>query len=139
MNRSTITNLIGSICSPHLRSVDLMLESAVKEMEYFPWGVVNDLTKASPHMLQRVYVALRLLGETHPYWGIAPPLSSDEHEAYFCQVRSALPDLDKKMIMNVVSQEVYSSSALYWSRPHNHLFQYISDAVVCDAKGYEYH
>jgi len=102
MYKAVITNLIGSICSPHLRSVDLNLDTVVGELEFFPWGVVNNLTKASPHMLQRVDVTLRLSMERHPDWGIT--VSSDEYEVYFCQVRSALPELDKKVIMSVTSQ-----------------------------------
>jgi hypothetical protein len=112
MYRSVITNLILSICSPHLRSVNLVLIAEVREVEHFPWGVVNNLTKVSPHMLQKVEIALWLLVETDPHWGITSPLSPDEYEAHFHQIRSALPELDKKVIMSVMSQEVCSSSQL---------------------------
>jgi len=81
-----------------------MLASVVEEVEHFPWGVVNNLTKASPHMLQRVDVVLRLFVETDPDWGVTEELSSGGYEAYFHQVRSALPELDKKVIMSVSSQ-----------------------------------
>ena len=109
MYRSVITNLIGSICSPHLRSVSLVLGSEVEEVEHFPWEVVNNLMKASPHMLQSVEVALRLLRETDPDWGTTTPLSPGEYEGYFHQVRSALPGLDKKLIMRIASQAVRHS------------------------------
>ena len=90
-----------------------MLDAAVREMEHFPWGVVNNLTKVSPHMLQRVDISLRLLVEADSVWSITSSPSPDEYEAYFHQVRSALPELDRKVIMNVISQEVCSSSQLF--------------------------
>jgi hypothetical protein len=101
MYRSVISNLIGSICSPHLQSVSVILVCLVGEVEHFPWGVVNSLTKASPHMLQKVEIALQLRVKTNHYWGITSPLSPREYESYFRQVRSALPDLDKKVIMSI--------------------------------------
>ena len=113
MVRFVITNLIGSICSPQLRSVNLTVVSVVEEVEHFPWEVVNNLTKTSPHMLQRVDVALRLLVDTDINLGIKSQLSPDEYEAYFRQVRSALPELDKKMILSVASQAVRSFSQCF--------------------------
>ena len=83
-----------------------MLVGMGEEVEHFPWGVVNNLTKASPHMLQRVGVALWL---SNLHWGIP----SDDHEAYFRQIRSALPNLDKLVIMSVSSQAVRSSSQVF--------------------------
>ena len=109
MYRSVITNLIGSICSPHLRSVSLTLGSEVEEVEHFPWEVVNNLMKASPHMLQSVEVALRLRQESDHLWGGGYPLSTGEYEDYFHQVRSALPGLDKKLIMSIASKAVRHS------------------------------
>jgi hypothetical protein len=94
MYRSVISNLIGSICSPHLRSVSINLRNVVGEVEHFPWGVVNSLTKVSPYMLQRVEILLYL--RTLLY--ISFPLHPREYESSFHQVRSALPDLDQKVI-----------------------------------------
>ena len=85
-----------------------MLASMVEEVEHFPWEVVNNLTKTAPHMLQRVDVALRLLAQRDFDWGITSQLFPDEYEAYFRQVRSALPELDMKMILSVSSQAVCS-------------------------------
>ncbi len=99
--RSVITNLIGSIRSPHLRSVSVILMTVVEEVEHFPWGVVNSLTKASPQMLQKVEIALKLREETSEDWGITSQLSPSEYESCFCQVRSALPELDEKVIMSI--------------------------------------
>jgi len=101
MYRSVIANLIGSICSPHLRSVSVILSSMVGEVEHFPWDVMNGLTKVSPYMLQWVKIALQLRVETDPDWGITALLSSSDYEDYFRQVRSALPGLDKKVITNI--------------------------------------
>ena len=129
MVRSVITNLIGSICSPHLQSVNLTIVSMVEEMEHFPWEVVNNLTKTSPHMLQRVDVALRLLVDTDIDWGITSRLSPNEYEAYFRQVRSALPELDKKMILSVASQVVCSFSQFFAGLIF--MDQDSSDARVC--------
>ena len=119
MHRSVITNLIGSICSPHLRSVSLVLGSEVEEVEHFPWEVVNNLVKALPHMLQRVEVALRLQQEEYGNWIPTPP---GEYEGYFHQVRSALPGLDKKLIMRIASQAVRHSllCLLLISPPYYH-------------------
>ena len=89
-----------------------MLVSVVEEVEHFPWGVVNNLTKTSPHMLQRVDIALRLLIDKDLARSITSQLSP-EYEAYFGQVRSALPELDKKVIMSVASQGVCSFSQLF--------------------------
>ena len=128
MVRSVIINLIGSICSPHLRSVNLTVVSMVEEVEHFPWEVVNNLTKTSPHMLQRVDVALQLL-ETVLVWGGNRKLSPDEYEAYFRQVRSALPELDNKMILSVASQAVCSCSQFFAGLIF--MDQDSSDARVC--------
>jgi hypothetical protein len=76
-------------------------------VEHFPWEDVNNLTKVSPHMLQKVDVALHLKGEEHSFFGI---VSSHEYGAYFGQIRSALPELDKKLTMSVMSPYVCSSS-----------------------------
>ena len=92
-----------------------MLLSDVEEVRHFPWGVVNNLTKTSPHMLQRVDISLRLLMETDPEWGFRDELFSEGYEAYFRQVRSALPELDKKLIMSVASQAVRPFSQLFAS------------------------
>ena len=101
MYKSVIKNLIGSICSPHLRSVSVNLETMVWEMEHFPWGTVNDLAKVSPYMLQRVEVGLRLLVETYPVLGLDIPLSPSEYEGYFRQICLALPELDKRVIPSI--------------------------------------
>ena len=90
-----------------------MLVSEVEEVKHFPWGVVSNLTITSPHMLQRVDVSLRLLIETDPEWGITSQLFFEGYEAYFRQVRSALPDLDKKVIVSVASQAVRPFSQLF--------------------------
>ena len=101
--RSVISNLIGSIRSPHLRRVSVILVTVVGEVEHFPWGVVNSLTKASPQMLQKVEIALQLHIETLEDWSIASRLSLSEYEyeSHFRQVRSALPELGKKVIMGI--------------------------------------
>jgi hypothetical protein len=106
MYRSIISNLIGSICSPHLRSVSVNLRSMVGEVEHFPWGVVNSLEKVSPYMLQRVEIALQLRMEAYPDWDISYPLASyplapDEYESAFGQVHSALPELEKILIISI--------------------------------------
>jgi hypothetical protein len=75
--------------------------SVAGEVEHFPWGVVNSLTKVSPYMLQRVEIALQLRVETSINWGISSPLAPDEYESYFRQVRLALPDLDHKVITSI--------------------------------------
>ena len=101
INRSVISDLIGSIHSPHLQSVSVTLVTVVGEVEHFPWGVVNNLTKASPHMLQKVEISLQLQEETFGDWGITSRLSPSEYGGYFRQVRSALPELDKKLVMSI--------------------------------------
>ena len=75
--------------------------TVVGEVEHFPWGVVNNLTKVLPYLLQRVEIALHLLVKTYPASSDASPLSPSEYEDYFRQVRSALPELDKKVIMSI--------------------------------------
>ncbi len=75
--------------------------TVVGEVEHFPWGVVNSLTKASPNMLQKVEIALQLREGTFRNWGITSQLSPGEYESYFRQVRSALPELDTKVIMSI--------------------------------------
>jgi len=82
----------------------------VDEVEHFPWGVVNSLMKASPKMLQKVEIALQLQEETLEGWGTTSPLPASEYEGYFCQVRSALPELDEKVIMSIA---VRHSSRLF--------------------------
>ena len=99
--------------APFTFAVDLMLLSTVGEVEHFPWGVVNNLMKVSPHMLQRVDIALELSGHIPGDWNIRLLLFFDEYEAYFRQVRSALPDIDKKVKLSVVSRDVCSSSWLF--------------------------
>ena len=98
MYRSVISNLIGSICSPHLQSVSVKLESLAEEVEHFPWGVVNSLTKVSPYTLQKVEIALYLLEED---WDFSTLDIPSEYERLFRQVRLALPELDKKLIIAV--------------------------------------
>ena len=73
----------------------------VGEVEHFPWSTVNGLMKVSPHMLQRVEIALELRVETDPDWCISSPLSPGKYEDYFHQVRSALPELDQKVITSI--------------------------------------
>ncbi len=53
-------------------------------------------------MLQKVEIALKLRIETmNWYWCITSELSRSEYESYFRQVRSALPELDKILIMSI--------------------------------------
>jgi hypothetical protein len=106
MYRSVITTLLGSICSRHLRSVTIIFVGLVEELEHFPWGVVNNLIKLSPHILQSVDLALRMLERTDGGWGRTSPLSCDEYEVYFHQVRSALPELDKRVTTRIASKAV---------------------------------
>ena len=110
MYRSVISNLIGSICSPHLQRVSVKLVCLVGDVEHFPWGVVNSLTKVSPYTLQKVEIALQLRVETDADWGITSLLSPSEYESYFCQVRLALPELDEKVIISIA---VRHSSRLF--------------------------
>ncbi len=110
MYKSVISNLIGSICSPNLQSVSVKLFCLSGEVEHFPWGVVDSLTKASTHMLQKVEIALLLQVETDSDWGTSSQLSPTEYESYFRQVRSALPELDDKVIMSIA---VRHSSRLF--------------------------
>jgi hypothetical protein len=113
MYKSVITNLIGSIWSPYLRSVTIKLDSAVGEVERFPWEVVNNLAKVSPHMLQVVEIAFRL-ANTDPEWWTTSPLVPNDYEGYFRQVRSALPGFDKKVVMSIIaSSAVRHSSQLF--------------------------
>ena len=80
------------------------------DVEHFPWGVVNNLYRISPYVLQRVEIGLQLLVETYPASGIVYPLSTGGYEGYFRQVRSALPELDTKVIMSIA---VRHSSRLF--------------------------
>ena len=110
------------------------------EVEHFPWGVVNSLTKASPHRLQKVEIALQLRVETNDYWGITSPLSllsPGEYESYFRQVRLALPDLDKKLIMSIAVRHPSQLFANLTSLCLTRSKQDISDALVCDANRVE--
>ena len=112
-----------------------MLVSMVEEVEHFPWEVVNNLTKTSPHMLQRVDVSLRLLGDAEMagiHWGHRY-LSPDEYAPYFRQVRSALPELDKKMILSVASHAVRSVSQCFAGLIF--MDQDSFDARVCGTNG----
>ena len=135
MYRSVFSSLIGTICSPHLQSVSVKLVCLSGEVEHFPWGVVNSLTKVSPHMLQKVEIALQLQVETDSDWDITSQLSTGEYESYFCEVRSALPDLDQKLIMSIavryLSQIFVNLTSLCSTRSK----QDISDALVCDVMG----
>jgi hypothetical protein len=110
----------------------------VGEVEYFPWSVVNSLVKVSPYMLQRVEIALQLRIEVYPNWDVSfplagPPLAPSEYDSYFCQVRSALPELDQNVITRVA---VRCSSHLFAnliSLCSTCSMQDISDAWVCNA------
>ena len=73
----------------------------VGEVEHFPWGTVNDLTKVSPYMLQRVEIGLRLLVGMPPTLGTTFPLSPIKYKGYFRQVYLALPELDKRVIIGI--------------------------------------
>ena len=84
--------------------------TVVGEVEHFPWGVVNSLTKVSPHMLQKVEIELQLRRWTFGMWRITSRLSPSEYGSYFRQVRSALPDLDNKVTMSIA---VRHSSQLF--------------------------
>ena len=79
----------------------MKLVCLIGEVEHFPWGVVNNLTKVSPHMLQKVEIALLLREETNAYWGFTSQLSPSKYKGYFRRVRSALGELDKKLIMSI--------------------------------------
>jgi hypothetical protein len=62
--------------------------------------------KVSPYMLQKVEITLQLQTEVCPNWDISfplagPPLAPSEYNSYFCQVCSALPELDQNVIMRV--------------------------------------
>ena len=115
MYKYLINNLIGSICSPHFRRVSVNLKSLVGEVEHFPWGSVNDLTKVSPYMLKRVEITLQLLVETHPGLEIASPLSPSEYEGYFRQVCLALPELDKSVVISITVRRSSHLSAIFTS------------------------
>ena len=73
--------------------------------------------------MQRVEAALQLAIETDHGWADTTPLSPSDYEDYFRQVRSALPELDKKVIMSIASQAVrhsilYSSHTLMTDFPN---------------------
>ena len=116
MYRPVFSNLIGSICSPHLQSVSVKLVCLSGEVEHFPWGVLNSLMKVSPHMLHNVEIALHLRVETNSHWGVTSHLSPSEYESYFRQVRSALPELDKILIMGITVRHL--SQLLPISHPY---------------------
>jgi hypothetical protein len=82
----------------------LNLSCATKQVEQFPWDVVNGLAKGLPYVLRRVEANLLLQVEMRvPRCGtMYSPLDPDEYESYFRRVRSALPDLDKILITSVV-------------------------------------
>jgi hypothetical protein len=90
--------------------VSVNLRSVVGEVEHFPWDVVNSLTKVSPYMLHRVEIASQLWMVTNTDYGFFSPLAPRAYESYFRQVRSALPDLDKKLITSIAKR---GSSLLY--------------------------
>ena len=110
--------------------------SLVEEVEHFPWGVVNGLTKVSPYTLQKVEVALLLRAETDDGWGGTTLLRSpSEYESYFCQVRLALPELDKKLITSIAVRhpsQLFANLTSLCSTPSK---QDISEVEVCDANG----
>ena len=135
MYKSIFSNLIGSICSPRLQGVSVKLVCLSGEVEHFPWSVVNSLTKASPHMLQKVEIALLLRVETDSEWGITSPLSPCEYENYFRQVRSALPDLDKRLIMGIAVRHPSPLFANLTSLCSTRLKQDFSDELVRDTNG----
>jgi len=100
--------------------VSVKLSSVVEEVEHFPWGVVNGLAKVSPYVLQRVGIALQLRVEAYPDWDY-PPLAPGEYEGYFRQVRSALPELDNKVITRIA---VRHFSRLFPNLTYGRLAQY---------------
>jgi len=117
--------------------VRLNLRSVAGEVEHFPWGVVNNLMKVSPLTLRRVEIALQLWIETDLLWDATPPLAPDEYESYFRQVRSALPELDKKVITSIAVRHSSHPFANLTSFCSTRLTQDIPDAVVCDTNGNE--
>jgi len=119
--------------------VSVYLRSVAGEVEHFPWGVVNNLMKVSPFMLRRVGVALQMWVETDLLWGAiaTSPLAPDEYESYFRQVRSALPELDKKVITSIAVRHSSHPFANLTSLCSTLLTQDISDAVVCGTNGNE--
>ena len=135
MYRSAISSLIGSICSPHLQSVSVQLVCLSGEVEHFPWDVVNGLTKAPHHMLQKVEIALQLRVKTNHPWGLTNPLPSREYESYFRQIRSALRELDKKLIMSIAVRHPSQSFANLTSLCSTRSKPDISDSLVRDPNG----
>ena len=135
MYKSVVSNLIGSIRSPHLRSVSVILMTGVGEVEHFPWGVVNSLTKISPNMLQKVEIALLLREQRNEYWGYTHQLSPSGYKHYFRQVRLALPELHKKLTMSIAvrhSSQLFANLTYLCSIRSK---QDISDSLVCDVNG----
>ena len=130
MYRSVFNNLIGSICSPHLRSVSINLKSLVGEVEHFPWSTMNDLAKVSPCMLQRVEIGLKLLVGVSPTLNITFPLPSGRYEGYFHQVCSALPELDKRVIISITVRHSSHLFAISTSSCSGLSMQDIFDAAV---------
>jgi len=100
--------------------VSVYLRSVAGEVEHFPWGAVNGLAKVSPYVLQRVEIALQLRIEAYPDGDIYFPLAPGEYEGYFRQVRSALPELDKKVITSIA---VRHSSRLFANLTYGRLAQ----------------
>jgi len=117
--------------------VSVNLRSVAGEVEHFPWGVVNNLTKVSPLMLRRVGIALQLWIEADLLWDTTSPLAPDEYESYFRQARSALPELDKKVITSIAVGHSSHPFANLTSLCSTRFTQDISDAVVCDTNGNE--
>ena len=105
------------------------------EVEHFPWGVVNNLTKVSPHMLQKVEIALQLRVETLVDLGITFRLSPGEYESSLRQVRSALPELDKILIMSIVVRHPSQLFANLTPLCSTRSKQDISVAFVCNFNG----
>ena len=109
--------------------------SLVGEVEHFPWGTVNDLTKVSPYMLQRVEIGLQLLVGVPLTVGTTFLLSSSKYEGYFRQVRLALPELDNRVIIGITVRHSSHLFANFTSSYSTLSMQDIFDAVVCDANG----
>ena len=131
MYKSVINNLIGSICSPHLRSVSVNLKCLMGEVKHFPWGTVNDLKTVSPYMLQRVEVGLRLV-EIYYALGLERPLSHSEYEGYFRQICLALPELDKRVVIGITVRHSSHLFAIFTSSRSTLSMRDILDAAVCD-------
>src|SRR5258706_5097760 len=97
----------------------------------FPLGCREQPHESIPTHVAEGGIALLLRVETNSDWGITSQLSPSDYESYFRQVRSALPELDKKLIIGIAVRHPSQLFANLLCSTRSE--QDISDALVCDA------